>query len=31
MTVANGGRLSFNQVFEYLNDGSFPDSFDKNN
>ena len=29
-TEANGGRFYFNQVFEYLNDGSYPDGFDKN-
>ena len=30
MTEANRGRFSFNQVFEYLNDGSYPGGFDKN-
>ena len=29
-TEAIGGRFYFNQVFEYLNDGSYPDGFDKN-
>ena len=24
------GGISFNQVFEYLNDGSYPNGFDKN-
>ena len=27
MTEASGGRFSFSQVFEYLNDGRYPDGF----